>query len=53
MSQIVDRDLEDDAPVQSTSVLFGLFDSGGSNIRENKHQMIGEAIDKHYADKRR
>lgn len=49
--RLVDRDLEEDAPAQSITALFGLIDDGGSNIRENKHQMIGEAIDKHYADK--
>ncbi len=49
--RLVDRDLEEDASAQSITALFGLFDDGGSNIRKNKHQMIGEAIDKIYADK--
>ena len=50
--RLVDRDLEEeDAPAQSITALFGLIDDGGSNIRENKHQMIGEAIDNYYADK--
>ena len=49
--RLVDRDLEEAAPEQSITALFGLFDDGGSNIRANKHQMIGEAIDRHYADK--
>lgn len=49
--RLVDRDLAADAPAQSITALFGLFDDGGSNIRENKHQMIGEAVDKYYADK--
>lgn len=49
--RLVDRDLEDDAPAWDPSAIFGLVDDGGSNIREHKHQMIGEAIDKYYADK--
>ncbi len=49
--RLVDRDLEEDAPEWDPSVIFGLIDDGGSNIRDNKHQMIGEAIDKYYADK--
>lgn len=49
--RLVDRDLKEDAPTWDPSVIFGLVDDGGSNIREHKHQMIGEAIDKHYADK--
>ena len=33
------------------SILFGLFDSGGSRITDGKQAMISEAIDKQFAAK--
>ncbi|WP_423923730.1 hypothetical protein [Candidatus Poriferisodalis sp.] len=49
--RLVARDLEDDAPAWDPSVIFGLFDGGGSDIAVGKQAMISEAIDKQFADK--
>ncbi|WP_419922605.1 hypothetical protein [Candidatus Poriferisodalis sp.] len=49
--RLVARDLEEAAPAWDPSVIFGLFDSGGSDIGANKQAMISEAIDKQFADK--
>ena len=49
--RLVARDLEPEAPVSDPSVIFGLFDSGGSNIADGKQAMISEAIDKQFAAK--
>ena len=40
-------------PAVDPSVIFGLFDSGGSRIADGKQAMISEAIDKQFAAKRR
>ena len=45
------RDLESDAPGSDPSVIFGLFDSGGSRIADGKQSMISEAIDHQFAAK--
>lgn len=49
--RLVARDLEPEEPVRDPSVIFGLFDSGGSNIADGKQAMISEAIDKQFAAK--
>ena len=49
--RLVARDLEPEKPVSDPSVIFGLFDSGGSNIADGKQAMISEAIDKQFAAK--
>ena len=49
--RLVARDLEPDAPGGDPSVIFGLFDSGGSSIAEGKQAMISEAIDRQFASK--
>lgn len=45
------NDLEPEEPVSDPSVIFGLFDSGGSRIADGKQAMISEAIDKQFAAK--
>ena len=49
--RLVARDLEQGAPASDPSVIFGLFDSGGSRIADGKQAMISEAIDKQFAAK--
>lgn len=43
--RLVARDLGTTRPKADVSALFGLFDSGGSNIARDKDKMIGEAWD--------
>ena len=43
------NDLEPEEPVSDLSVIFGLFDSGGSRITDGKQAMTSEAIDKQFA----
>ena len=50
--RLVERDLDASSPVSDPSVIFGLFDSGGSRIADGKQAMISEAIDKQFAAKR-
>ena len=49
--RLVARDLEPGAPGGDPSVIFGLFDSGGSRIADGKQSMISEAIDDQFAAK--
>ena len=49
--RLVARDLEPEMPVRDPSVIFGLFDSGGSKIADGKKAMISEAIKKQFAAK--
>ncbi len=45
MRRLVDRDLQDTAtPRADISSIFGLGDSGGSDVAKYKHEYIGEAI---------
>ena len=48
---LVARDLEPEAPGGDPSVIFGLFDSGGSRIADGKQAMISDAIDRQFAAK--
>jgi len=48
--RLVARDLEE-ATGGDPSAIFGLFDSGGSRIADEKRAMISEAVDKQFADK--
>lgn len=44
--RLLRRDLEEPPrPKADISVIFGLGDSGGSNVAEHKHEYIGEAVD--------
>lgn len=43
--RLVVRDLGESSPGGDVSALFGLFDSGGSNVGRNKDHMIGQAIE--------
>ena len=43
--------LEPQQLVSDPSVIFGLFDSGGSKIADGKQAMISEAIDEQFATK--
>jgi hypothetical protein len=43
MRQVVDRDLGEQ-PKGDISDIFGLFDSGGSDIANHKDEYIGEAF---------
>ena len=45
------RDLEPEVLAGDPTVIFGLFDSGGSTITDGKQAMIGEAIDHQFAAK--
>lgn len=51
--RLVARDLDTSSRADDPSVIFGLFDSGGSRIAEGKQAMISEAIDKQFAAKGR
>jgi hypothetical protein len=42
--QVVDRDLGDLAPRADPSEIFGLFDSGGSDVANDKDRYVEEAI---------
>ena len=42
---LVARDLKPSVPADDPSVIFGLFDSGGSKIADGKQAMISEAIE--------
>jgi hypothetical protein len=44
--RLVDRDLVDAAPPKADiSAIFGLGDSGGSNVAKFKHEYVGDAVD--------
>jgi hypothetical protein len=44
--RLVDRDLEETMPARADiSVIFGLGDSGGSDVGTHKHEYVGEAVD--------
>ena len=45
------RDLEPEVPAGDPTVIFGLFDSGGSRIAVGKQAMISEAIAHQFAAK--
>ena len=47
--RLVAEDLEQPAATADPSLVFGLFDSGGSTIAAGKQAMISEAIDKQFA----
>jgi len=49
--RLVARDLGKDASATDPSVIFGLFDSGGSRIADGKQAMISEAIDQQFRAK--
>ncbi len=46
--RLVARDLKPAESASDPSVIFGLFDSGGSRIADGKQAMISEAIDKQF-----
>jgi hypothetical protein len=44
--RLVDNDLHETTPGKSDiSVIFGLGDSGGSDVATHKHEYVGEAVD--------
>ena len=49
--RLVADDLDRAGAAADPSIVFGLFDSGGSRIADGKQAMIGEAIDKQFAAK--
>ena len=49
--RLVAGDLEPDSRRGDPSVIFGLFDSGGSRVADGKQAMISEAIDQRFAAK--
>ena len=49
--RLVACDLEPAESASDPSVIFGLFDSGGSRIADGKQAMISEAIDKQFSAK--
>jgi hypothetical protein len=51
--RLVKRDLEPTPLKRDISVIFGLGDSGGSNVAEHKHDYIGEAVEADFLRKRR
>ena len=46
MRRLVDRDLQD-TPAQRADIssIFGLGDSGGSDVAKYKHEYVGDAVD--------
>ncbi|MCY3951029.1 MAG: hypothetical protein OXG69_00605 [bacterium] len=51
--RLVANDLTDGTPPGDPSVIFGIFDSGGSRIADGKQAMISEAMNEKFAAKRR
>lgn len=51
--RLVKRDLGPAPPTGDISAIFGLGDSGGSNIAENKDEYIGEAVEAEFLRRRR
>ena len=49
--RLVANDLNQGDTAVDPSVVFGLFDGGGSRIADGKQAMISEAIDKQFAAK--
>lgn len=49
--RLVANDLNAADAAADPSLVFGLFDSGGSRIADGKQAMISEAIDKQFAAK--
>jgi len=49
--RLVANDLGQADAATDPSMVFGLFDSGGSKIADGKRAMISEAIDKQFAAK--
>ncbi len=49
--RLVALDLEPAESAGDPSVIFGLFDSGGSKIADGKQAMISEAVDKQFSAK--
>ena len=47
--RLLANDLNEADAAADPSILFGLFDSGGSRIADEKQAMISEAIDKQFA----
>jgi hypothetical protein len=45
--QVVDRDLGDPTPRVDPNEIFGLFDSGGSDVARDKDRYVDEAIADH------
>jgi hypothetical protein len=44
--RLVDSDLREATPAKvDISVIFGLGDSGGSDVATHKHRYVGEAVD--------
>ena len=44
--RLVDRDLQEASSARTDiSVIFGLGDSGGSDVATHKHEYVGEAVD--------
>ena len=51
IGRAVALDLERGGPESDPSVIFALFDGGGSRIAKGKQAMISEAIDKQFGAK--
>lgn len=49
--RLVAEDLDRGSTAADPSIVFGLFDSGGSRIADGKQAMISEAIDKQFSAK--
>jgi hypothetical protein len=43
--RVVDRDLGEPAPQGDPAEVFGLFDSGGSDVAREKDRMVDAAVD--------
>ena len=43
--RVVDRDLGEPSPQGDPAEIFGLFDSGGSDVARDKDRMVGDAVD--------
>ena len=42
--RVVERDLGEPAPAADPSQIFGLFDSGGSDVARHKDRYVDEAV---------
>ena len=49
--RLVARDPDEDAPRADPSIVFGLFDGGGSRIADGKQAMISATIDEQFKTK--
>ncbi|MGI8903742.1 MAG: hypothetical protein ACR2IP_08840 [Solirubrobacteraceae bacterium] len=51
--QVLDRDLGEPGPRPDISEIFGMLNSGETDVSENIHRYVGEAISEYHASRGR